>query len=65
MRSAYVNIAPNDVAVWEIENGVMKIVGNANNNTIQDNDGLIRKNYFNSVMQHVIKDFNNLLMYKN
>ena len=65
MRSAYVNIAPNDVAVWEIENGVMKTVGNANNNTIQDNDGLIRKNYFNSVMQHVIKDFNNLLMYKN
>jgi hypothetical protein len=60
-----INIVPSDVAVWEIEDGRMKVYGeNAVNWTIQDKDGLIRKNYFNTVMGGVMKDFQNLLMYK-
>ena len=31
--------------------------------TIQDKRGLIRKNYFNEVMRHVMGDFNMLLEY--
>ena len=58
-------IAPGDVGVWEIENGSMKTYGEESaNSTIQDKDGLIRQNYFNSVMGDVMRDFNNLLMYK-
>lgn len=60
-----VKIAANDVAVWEIENGMMKTYGeDALNHTIQDKDGLIRKNYFNNVMGKVMKEFQNLLLYK-
>ena len=60
-----INIVPSDVAVWEIEDGRMKVYDeNAVNWTIQDKDGLIRKNYFNNVMGGVMKDFQNLLMYK-
>ena len=62
---ANVLIRPEDVAVWEIENGHMKTYNDdAKNSTIQDKDGLIRKNYFNHVMGKVMSDFNNLLMYK-
>ena len=62
---ANVFIRPEDVAVWEIEDGHMKTYNDdAKNSTIQDKDGLIRKNYFNHVMGKVMSDFNNLLMYK-
>ena len=62
---ANVVIAPNDVCVWEIENGRMKTYGSTSiNSTIQDKDGLIRQNYFNSMMGEVMRDFNNMLMYK-
>jgi predicted ATPase len=62
---ANVFIRPEDVAVWEIEDGRMKTYNDdAKNSTIQDKDGLIRKNYFNHVMGKVMSDFNNLLMYK-
>jgi predicted ATPase len=62
---ANVYIRPEDVAVWEIENGAMKTYNdNADNSTIQDKEGLIRKNFFNHVMGKVMGDFNNLLMYK-
>ena len=58
-------ISPEDVAVWEVENGCMKTyTDDAVNSTIQDKDGLIRQNYFNHVMGKVMKDFNNLLMFK-
>ena len=61
----HVFISPKDVAVWEIENGCMKTyTDDAENSTIQDKDGLIRKNYFNHVMGKVMSDFNNLLMFK-
>lgn len=62
---ANVFILPEDVAIWEIENGCMKTYNDVRNSTIQDKDGLIRKNYFNQVMGKVMNDFNNLLMYKN
>lgn len=62
---ADVVIAPENVGVWEIENGQMKTYGEGSvNSTIQDKDGLVRQNYFNSVMGDVMRDFNNLLMYK-
>lgn len=62
---ADVVIAPGDVGVWEIEKGSMKTYGEGSvNSTIQDKDGLVRQNYFNSVMGDVMRDFNNLLMYK-
>jgi predicted ATPase len=64
-RCADVVIAPTDVCVWEIEDGCMKTYDEGSvNNTIQDKDGLVRQNYFNSVMGNVMRDFNNLLMYK-
>ena len=60
-----IDILPNDVAVWEIENGLLKSNGiDSASHTIQDRDGLIRKNYFNSIMQDVMRDFSNLLVLK-
>lgn len=54
-----------DVAVWEIEDGQMKhYVEESPNSTIQDKDGLIRRNYFDNVMKKVMRDFNSLLMFK-
>ena len=63
--STGVSINPSDVAVWEIADGIMKNYGEPTaNHTIQDEDGLIRQNYFNDVMKRVMRDFNNLLMFK-
>ena len=60
-----VEIAPKDVAVWEIEDGRLKTYGEGRGDgTIQDKDGLIRQNYFNHVMKAVMRDFSNLLVYK-
>jgi hypothetical protein len=60
-----VEIAPKDVAVWEIEDGKLKLYeAGKENGTIQDKDGLIRQNYFNNVMKAVMRDFSNLLVYK-
>lgn len=65
VECANVFIHSKDVAVWEIENGSMKTyTKDAKNSTIQDKDGLIRKNFFNNVMGKVMSDFNNLLMFK-
>ena len=62
---ADVIISSEDVSVWELENGRMKIYGDESvNYSIQDKDGLVRQNYFNSVMGDIMRDFNNLLMYK-
>ncbi len=60
-RNAALN--PIDVAVWEIEDGKMRSDGNNPNGTIQDASGLIRANYFNRIMQGIMKDFNNMLNY--
>lgn len=52
-------VNPKDVSVWQIEKGM--IVGmNGVNSTIQDEDCLIRENYFDNIMGDVITDFKNL-----
>lgn len=62
---ANVEIVPDDVAVWEIENGILKTYETGKEDgTIQDKDGLIRQNYFNNVMKDVMRDFSNLLVFK-
>lgn len=51
---------PIDVAVWQIDNG--HLVGiNEKNQTIQDAKGLIRKNFFDSIMGGIMDDFNNMI----
>lgn len=53
---------PIEVAVWQIENG--SIVGiSSENATIQDEKGLIRKNYFDNIMGDIMNDFNNMLSF--
>ncbi len=65
INSAKITISPKEVAVWEIENGRMKSYGKDNeDHTIQDTNGLIRKNYFNNVMRKVMSDYNEMLVYK-
>jgi len=48
-------INPKDVAIWEIANGRIK--------NIQDEDGLISTNYFDSIMQGIMDEFYTLLEY--
>jgi len=48
------------VSVWELREG--RLVGiNGDGSTIQDEDGLIRDNYFDRIMGNVMSDFRNLL----
>ena len=54
-------INPEDVSVWSIKDGCLRNDKNKPHKTIQDERGLIRKNYFNEVMRHVMSDFNKLL----
>ncbi len=55
ISSMQFGIDSNDVSVWQIEDGGIK--------NIQDEKGLIRKNYFNQVMQGIIGEFNEMLDY--
>ena len=60
-------INPKDVSVYQIENGEFRPIEqnfNSENLTIQDNDGLIRQNFFDSVMKGIMEDFNSLLRYR-
>lgn len=60
-------INPKDVSVYQLENGEFcSIEKNINwgNLTIQDNDGFIRQNFFDSVMKGIMEDFNSLLRYR-
>jgi len=55
-------INPQTVSVWSVNDG--KIEGtNAVDGTIQDENGLIRKNYFDSIMGELMDDFRTLLDY--
>lgn len=54
---------PKDVSVWSIKEGYVRNEKNEPHKTIQDERGLIRKNYFNDVMHRVMSDFNKLLEY--
>lgn len=53
-------IDPEIVSVWELGKGSFKNYSNTANGTIQDSNGLIRKNYFDAVMQNVMADFSTL-----
>jgi hypothetical protein len=54
---------PEDVSVWSIKDGFIRNDKGESHKTIQDERGLIRKNYFNEVMRSVMSDFNQLLEY--
>lgn len=53
-------INPMDVSVWELDNGLIR-----GGKTIQDDNGIIRGNYFDRVMHNVMADFHNLLTIAN
>ena len=54
---------PNDVSVWSLKEGYLRNAEGEVHKTIQDERGLVRKNYFNDVMHHVMEDFNKLIEY--
>lgn len=56
-------IDPKLISVWQIENGYLVNEKGDRNATIQDEKGLIRKNYFNNIMRQVMGEFNELLNY--
>lgn len=58
---AFVN--PKSVSVWEIKDGAFLPIQGGENNTIQDDSGLIRGNYFDRVMKDVMGDFSAFLSY--
>jgi predicted ATPase len=50
---------PRNVSVWEIKYG--RFNPYSDRKTIQDEDGLIRGNYFDNIMKGLMKDFNSML----
>lgn len=52
-------INPRDVAVWELRDGQLSTSADCVNNTLQDESGLIRGNYFDRIMHNVMADFTN------
>ena len=56
-------VNPVDVSVWSIKNGRVLNDKDEPHRTIQDDRGLIRKNYFNDVMKDIMGDFNTLLSF--
>ena len=63
-KYADVKFKASDISVWQIKNGSIERIENNPSNTIQDKSGLIRQNYFDSVMKEVMTDFNNMLSYR-
>lgn len=60
-RSSWIN--PKSVSVWEIKDGCLKGVDGKLNATIQQEDGLIGNNYFDSNMKEIMDDFYKMLNY--
>lgn len=56
-------INPENVSVWEIKDGMFTPYMDSVNGTIQDQNGLIRNNYFDRIMKNVMADFNSLIGY--
>ena len=56
-------IDPNEVAVWELRNGMLSPSEDSKNNTLQDEDGLVRGNYFDRIIHNVMADFTNYAMF--
>lgn len=63
INAAKYAINPKLISVWQIENGYLVNEKGDWNATIQDENGLIRKNYFNNIMKQVMGEFNELLNY--
>lgn len=61
MEKSFVN--PGDVSVWEIKDGMFASDTGDSELRIQDEKGLIRRNYFDRIMQDVMADFNTLVNY--
>ena len=51
------------MSVWSIKDGCLVNDKGEPDKTIQDERGLIRKNYFNDVMKDVMSEFNTLLTF--
>ena len=56
-------ISPKDVSVWEMRVGELSSGIDEKCYTIQDDDGLIRSNYFDRIMKLVMTDFSNYSNY--
>lgn len=56
-------IRPQDVSVWEIREGRFMAYKENPNHTIQDDQGLIRTNYFDRIMKNIMADFSSLMDY--
>lgn len=56
-------IDPAFVSVWEIKDGYLRGLDNMQNATIQQEDGLIGNNYFDSNMKEIMDDFYKMLNY--
>ena len=56
-------VKPSDVSIWEIKDGYIE-GRTGRNSTIQDENGFIRKNYFNHIMKGIMVDFSNMLQYR-
>ena len=56
-------VNPAEVSVWSIKDGCLISDKGEVDKTIQDERGLIRKNYFNDVMKDVMSEFNTLLAF--
>lgn len=54
-------IDPALVSVWEIKDGKLRSV--SENGTIQEEDGLVNRNYFDEIMKEVMGDFYKMLNY--
>lgn len=63
VKSVKYALNPADVSVWSVKDGRVLNDRGETDKTIQDERGLVRKNYFNDVMKDVMNDFNTLLAY--
>jgi hypothetical protein len=54
---------PKEVAVWELREGELSSEIDETFNTLQDEDGLIRGNYFDRIMHNIMADFTNYSAY--
>ena len=54
---------PKEVSGWELRDGSLSSAIDEKNKTIQDEDGLIRGNYFDRIMHNIMSDFTNYSAY--
>lgn len=62
-NAIYNSINPEQVSVWSIKDGCICNENGEFQKTLQDERGLIRKNYFNDIMKNIMREFNELLTY--